>query len=273
MDDYTLVEYRPGRWVKVDSQTGDFLGPANPQEVRAWQRERETSTEDSAANAGMKGGTLIHEAAIPQRKATIAIDGQLAPEKKEEGTPVPQQPDPEGEASTPEPVQPTPEPIQPTPKKEESAPAPQQPAPKAEGAGQVGKTGPAFPLPLRARITSTFADHKGRTPPSQAPGVDFGCGVGTEVRAWAKGKVVRSRWSQGGGRSLWIQHGGGIKTYYAHLNCAYVLEGENVKSGQKIGETGNTGRTTGPHLHFSVVRKGTYVDPEKFLVFEEAPKV
>jgi len=71
---------------------------------------------------------------------------------------------------------------------------------------------------------------------------------------------------------LWIQHGRGFKTYYAHLNCVYVLEGETVQVGQKIGESGTTGHSTGPHLHFSVIRKGKYVDPERFLVFEQAGK-
>ena len=85
------------------------------------------------------------------------------------------------------------------------------------------------------------------------------------MRAWARGKVIRSRWSDGGGRCLWLQHGGGIKTYYAHLNAAFVLEGEVVSAGQKIGESGTTGSSTGPHLHFSVVKDGKYVDPEPFV--------
>jgi murein DD-endopeptidase MepM/ murein hydrolase activator NlpD len=129
------------------------------------------------------------------------------------------------------------------------------------------------PLGGRYPITSDFQAHKDRDPPSSMPGLDFGCPVGTEVRAWAGGRVHRSRWSAGGGRSLWIQHAQGIRTYYAHLRCAYVLEGETVSAGQKIGESGSTGRATGPHLHFSVVWQGDPVDPERFLPQEDAALV
>jgi murein DD-endopeptidase MepM/ murein hydrolase activator NlpD len=122
-------------------------------------------------------------------------------------------------------------------------------------------------LKRRYYITSSFQAHRNRTPPSKSPGIDLACPPGTDVRAWAGGKVARSRWSQGGGRSLWIHHGRGLQTYYAHLSCVHVLEGETVKAGQKIGESGNSGNTTGPHLHFSVIKKRQYVDPEEFLDF------
>jgi murein DD-endopeptidase MepM/ murein hydrolase activator NlpD len=89
------------------------------------------------------------------------------------------------------------------------------------------------------------------------------------VRAWSTGRVIRSRWSEAGGRSLWIDHGDGLQTYYAHLSRIRVLEGETVSTGQRIADSGNTGHSTGPHLHFSVIFKRRYVDPEEYLRFAE----
>ena len=68
---------------------------------------------------------------------------------------------------------------------------------------------------------------------------------------------------------MWIQHEQGFRSYYAHLDSVCVLEGETVSASQKIGESGNTGHTTGPHLHFSLMRKGEYTDPESLLSFED----
>ncbi len=152
---------------------------------------------------------------------------------------------------------------QPAPPEKSAPQKPAKPAP-ANGEGKATQ-GPVQPLAGRCHITSTFADHQNRTPPSSAPGLDFACAAGSEVRAWAAGRVIRSRWSDGGGRSLWLDHGRGIRTYYAHLDGVFALEGEVVAAGQKIGESGSTGHSTGPHLHFSVMRSGQYVDPARFL--------
>ena len=231
MINYELVEYRPGRWAKIDARTGMFLGPAGADEVRIWRRQPDF--------------TAGQPAPAVELERTPAVNSQPGPQtlNTQRPTPVLQHPSPGGlmDESTP----------QPAPKKKA---APQKPTPK-----------PKYPLPKRCRISSSFRAHLMRKPPSTAPGIDLPCPRGTQVRAWAKGKVLRSRWSSGGGRCLWIQHAGGIKTYYAHLRATWVLEGEMVRAGQKIGETGTTGRSTGPHLHFSVVKSGKFVDPEGYL--------
>jgi murein DD-endopeptidase MepM/ murein hydrolase activator NlpD len=149
--------------------------------------------------------------------------------------------------------------------------APQKPEPKPRPVepSQPDGRGSVRPLTIPCRVTSTFTGHRNRTPPSTAPGIDLACKEGTEVRAWAAGRVIRSRWSDAGGRSLWILHDDGFRTYYAHLSSVSVLEGETVVAGQKIAESGDTGHTTGPHLHFSVVRNGQYVDPAGYLPAEE----
>ena len=115
------------------------------------------------------------------------------------------------------------------------------------------------------RITSSFEEHKARTPPSTAPGTDFGAALGTPIVAPISGTVQRCYWRSGGGRSLWIQ-GDGIKVYLAHLSQVSRLTGERVRIGQKVGEVGSSGNSTGPHLHFSVQvknKRGRYawVDP------------
>jgi DHA3 family macrolide efflux protein-like MFS transporter len=121
------------------------------------------------------------------------------------------------------------------------------------------------PLAGLCRVTSTFAEHCSRTPPSPTPGIDLACVAGAEVRACAAGRVLRSGASEGGGRSLWIAHDHGLRTYYAQLASVAVMEGEVVQAGQQIAVTGDTYPTTGPHLHFAVLRNGAYVDPEPYL--------
>ena len=95
-------------------------------------------------------------------------------------------------------------------------------------------------------------------------GVDFGCDRNTEVYATGDAVVeeVKERGYNGGyGRVLLLNHGFGYKTRYAHLNSIKVAEGDSVKRGQVIALTGNTGRSSGPHLHYEVIHRGRPVNP------------
>lgn len=86
-------------------------------------------------------------------------------------------------------------------------------------------------------------------------GVDLGTPVGTSVRAAAAGEVIISKnsgWNGGYGQYVVIRHGNGAQTLYAHLSRNSVGVGQYVNQGQVIGSSGNTGRSTGPHLHFEV---------------------
>ena len=96
-------------------------------------------------------------------------------------------------------------------------------------------------------------------------GVDLASNKGNIVTTKAKGKVVRSEWVNGYGNLIEIDHENGFKTKYAHLNKSYVHKGDVVDQGQKIAEVGSTGRSTGPHLHYEVIYKGTNVDPMAFI--------
>jgi murein DD-endopeptidase MepM/ murein hydrolase activator NlpD len=86
-------------------------------------------------------------------------------------------------------------------------------------------------------------------------GVDYGASVGTQVRASAPGTVIVSRasgWNGGYGQYVVIDHPNGTQTLYAHLSRNAVWQGQKVVAGQVVGDVGNTGRSTGPHLHFEV---------------------
>ncbi|MGL5910643.1 MAG: M23 family metallopeptidase [Phycicoccus sp.] len=99
-------------------------------------------------------------------------------------------------------------------------------------------------------------------------GIDFAAPIGTPVVAAAAGKVtaVRSEAQSGGfGNLLIIDHGSSIETYYAHLDSTSVQVGQQVKVGERIGACGNTGNSTGPHLHFQVNRGGTPINPRPWL--------
>ena len=97
-------------------------------------------------------------------------------------------------------------------------------------------------------------------------GLDIGYGYGKPILAAANGKVLERKYdAQGFGNYILVRHSFGFQTKYAHLQNVYVNEGDMVAQGQVIGTMGNSGLSTGPHLHFEV-RIGTQVvDPERFL--------
>jgi len=92
-------------------------------------------------------------------------------------------------------------------------------------------------------------------------GLDFRAATGTPVLATASGRVVKAGRNGGYGKMVEIDHGGGITTRYAHLSRIHVKKGEKIKRGKRIGKVGSTGRSTGPHLHYEVRRKGRVLDP------------
>ena len=95
-------------------------------------------------------------------------------------------------------------------------------------------------------------------------GMDFSANTGTEVYATGDGKVVSVGWESGYGKTIEIDHGFGYVTRYAHLNDYRVRRGQRVVRGEVIGEVGNTGKSTGPHLHYEVHVKGRVVNPVNY---------
>ena len=93
-------------------------------------------------------------------------------------------------------------------------------------------------------------------------GIDLGGHIGDPVYATGNGRVAYdNEGSRGYGKQILINHGFGYKTRYAHLNKILVTPGQYVRRGELIGELGNTGRSTGPHLHYEVIYRGMHVDP------------
>ena len=120
-----------------------------------------------------------------------------------------------------------------------------------------------FPIDPRWPLSDTFQGHLNRNPPSSAPGIDIACPTGAEVRSPAAGVIQFSGWQSRGGRAVWIQFDG-WRLYLCHLSRVRRLKGEPVKAGTLVGFTGNTGASTGPHLHLSVRSQGQWLDPEVF---------
>jgi murein DD-endopeptidase MepM/ murein hydrolase activator NlpD len=134
--------------------------------------------------------------------------------------------------------------------------------------GSIVVTGTGqFSYPSSGRITSRFGY---RVHPILGyrrfhAGVDFGASHGSPIRAADSGVVIFAGWYGGYGRSVIINHGGGLTTLYAHSSQLYVSEGQTVQRGEPIAAVGSTGLSTGPHLHFEVRVNGNPVDPMGYL--------
>jgi len=96
-------------------------------------------------------------------------------------------------------------------------------------------------------------------------GLDFTARPGTEVRAAAAGIVIFAAYRADYGNTIEINHGDGYVTRYAHQKELMVTTGDVVKRGQGIGTVGSTGRASGPHLHFEVLKNGRHVDPRRYI--------
>lgn len=96
-------------------------------------------------------------------------------------------------------------------------------------------------------------------------GMDFRIPLGSPAHATAPGVVVKAGWNGGYGRMVEVDHGQGYTTRYAHLSRVAVVVGQSVKAGDVVGQTGSSGRSTGPHLHYEVRHDGDAIDPLRFL--------
>lgn len=96
-------------------------------------------------------------------------------------------------------------------------------------------------------------------------GLDFGVPVGTACRASRAGTVVSAGWNGGYGYCVLVDHGDGVRTRYAHLSSIQCSVGQYVDQGEVIALTGNTGDSTGPHIHFEIIVNGTAVNPAPYL--------
>ena len=96
-------------------------------------------------------------------------------------------------------------------------------------------------------------------------GIDLANGPGTPVVASMSGAVATVGYNGNYGRYVIVRHADGFQTLYAHLARTHVSQGDRVRQGQQLGEMGNTGYSTGNHLHFSIFLNGAHVDPQEYL--------
>jgi len=131
----------------------------------------------------------------------------------------------------------------------------------ADGVGGEGSS--AMRMPVQGHLTSGFGErfHPILGYERFHAGVDLGAAAGTPIVAAADGRVVSAGWAGGYGRAVAILHGGGIETKYGHMSRIAAYAGENVRRGDVIGYVGSSGLSTGPHLHFEVMKNGRPVNP------------
>ena len=124
------------------------------------------------------------------------------------------------------------------------------------------QTPPTYIKPITGgRFTSGFKMRWGR----MHKGIDWATPVGTAVRASCGGTVVSAGWSSGYGYCITLRHPDGRQTRYAHLSKILVSAGQHVDQNERIALSGNTGRSTGPHLHFEIIINGSQVNPLSYL--------
>ena len=120
-----------------------------------------------------------------------------------------------------------------------------------------------FIIPVKGRISSIFGlkrffNKQARRPHS---GLDIATTEGTPIKAIESGTVIESGNFFFSGNMIYLDHGQGIISLYAHMNSIKVKTGDKIKKGQVIGTVGETGRVTGPHLHLAIIANQTLIDP------------
>lgn len=129
--------------------------------------------------------------------------------------------------------------------------------------------GTAFLSPVgEGRATSGFGTRRNPFDSGRMEfhkGIDIGVPIGTKIHASRSGEVVFSGYEEGYGNLVILEHEFGYQTYYGHLSKGLVKAGDNIRPGQTIALSGNTGRSTGPHLHFEIRKNGRSMNPFTYL--------
>lgn len=138
----------------------------------------------------------------------------------------------------------------------------------ADGNAYEGNaSGFVWPCPSYTRISSKFGPRPQPTPGASTNhrGVDLAAPYGASILASASGVVTTSSYSASAGNYIVISHGNGISTVYMHASSLLVSKGAVVEQGQVIAKVGSTGYSTGNHLHFGVIKNGSYVNPLNYI--------
>jgi murein DD-endopeptidase MepM/ murein hydrolase activator NlpD len=128
-------------------------------------------------------------------------------------------------------------------------------------------TGFIWPCPSYTRISSYFGPRPQPTAGASTnhKGVDLAAPYGSAILASAAGVVTTSTYSKSAGNYIVVAHGNGMSTVYMHCSALLVSVGETVEQGEKIAKVGSTGYSTGNHLHFGVIKNGSYVNPLNYI--------
>ncbi|WP_406741379.1 M23 family metallopeptidase [Acinetobacter shaoyimingii] len=121
------------------------------------------------------------------------------------------------------------------------------------------------PLPDMKRVSSNFGGRSMGGRAEHHSGLDLSAASGTPIYATGPGVVTKSGWGRGYGQYVEINHGNGYITRYAHASRLVARVGDKVSAGEHIANVGCTGRCTGPHLHYEVVKDGQRKNPSTYL--------
>ena len=136
----------------------------------------------------------------------------------------------------------------------------------AVGTKAKPKTAPTgvFMRPYYGTVTARFGSRGSRWAASHT-GIDYAGSIGDAIRAADGGTVTFAGWNGSYGKMVKISHGNGLETWYGHMNSISVRSGQKVAKGATIGTVGNTGNSTGPHLHFEVRKNGVAKNPSNYV--------
>ncbi|AKL68859.1 MULTISPECIES: transglycosylase family protein [Streptomyces] len=236
---------------------GDSLSAiATEQHVEGgWQALYETNRATIGGNPNL---------ILPGQRLTLRITA-APPAQNPEKPPRTAEPVKPGEpaAAKPKPEQAKPAPAKPAPAK----PAPAKPAPQPASAQQQPAAG-VFSAPVDAGLGTAYRVAGSSWSSGYHTGVDFPVPTGTTVKSVGSGQIVSAGWAGAYGYQVVIRHSDGRYSQYAHLSALSVKAGQQVSGGQRIGRSGSTGNTTGPHLHFEMRTGpgyGTDIDPLAYL--------
>ena len=246
----------------------DLKAQAKPAMVKV------SATKSSKKRKQGKGNTLqTHKApkiTKPPQPIVVSVTANKTPAKQKANGPV--KAPPTHKIATPTK---TPTPPKATPAKLTKALATKKtPAPKAAAASKKESVAKASDFELKAplhkaRVSSPFGfrHHPVLHKRKLHKGMDFAAKKGTPIKAAADGVVVLAQHAGGYGKYILIKHADGYSTGYAHLSRYHkgIKAGTKVTKGMLIGYVGNTGRSTGAHLHFELIKNGRHINPKNFL--------
>lgn len=143
-----------------------------------------------------------------------------------------------------------------------------EPEPVPQTDDEYIKTSFSFIKPVEGVVSSEFGQRDDENPivSKNHTGIDIAANTGTVIKAAMEGTVTISSTYGDYGHHIKITNGD-VSTLYAHCSKLYVKEGDTVTQGQEIAEVGSTGKSTGPHLHFEIIRGSTYINPRNIIEF------